>query len=127
MEVILRRDAFERDPSGFRGQWQNANEKLQKRVLKARKLLPEVQAGTDVLRLCAEVCQRLGTDGLRAELTLMRASRACAALHGSKSVRAAHVRQIAVMALRHRLRRDPLDDTDSGVRVQRVVDEVLGT
>jgi magnesium chelatase subunit I len=126
MEVIVRRDDFERDPIAFRAQWQAANERMQKRVLKARKLLPQVQAGTDVLRLCADLCQRLGTDGLRAELTLMRASRACAALHGAKAVNPSHLRQIAVMALRHRLRRDPLDDTDSGVRVQRTLDEVLG-
>ena len=126
MDVILRRDAFERDPAGFRAEWQAANDKLQKRVVKARKLLPEVKAGADVLRLCADLCQRLGTDGLRAELTLMRASRACAALHGAKAVTPAHLKQIAVMALRHRLRRDPLDDTDSGVRVQRTLDEVLG-
>jgi hypothetical protein len=29
------------------------------------------------------------------------------------------------MALRHRLRRDPLDDTDASARVARVLDEVL--
>jgi hypothetical protein len=29
------------------------------------------------------------------------------------------------MALRHRLRRDPLDDTDSSTRVTRVMNEVL--
>lgn len=126
MEVIVRRDAFERDPQAFRAQWHGDNERLQKRVLKARKLLPKVQVGSEVLRWCADLCQRLGTDGLRAELTLMRASRACAALHGATAVEKKHVRQIAVMALRHRLRRDPLDDTDSGVRVQRVLDEVLG-
>ncbi len=43
MEVIVRRDQFERDPTAFRAQWQGANEQLQKRVLKARKLLPNVQ------------------------------------------------------------------------------------
>jgi magnesium chelatase subunit I len=125
MQVILRRDAFERDPDAFRAEWQSANDKLQKKVVKGRKLLPEVQADASILRLCADLCQRLGTDGLRAELTLMRASRACAALAGARHVQKSHVRQIAVMALRHRLRRDPLDDTDSGVRVERTLNEVL--
>jgi magnesium chelatase subunit I len=32
---------------------------------------------------------------------------------------------MAPLALRHRLRRNPLDDTGSGVRVQRAVDDVL--
>ena len=30
------------------------------------------------------------------------------------------------MVLRHRLRRNPLDDTGSSVRVQRAMDDVLG-
>ena len=30
------------------------------------------------------------------------------------------------MALRHRLRRNPLDDTGSGIRVERALAEVLG-
>ena len=55
-----------------------------------------------------------------------RASRAFAALTGAKQVQTAHVRQVATLALRHRLRRNPLDDTDSGVRVQRTVQEVMG-
>ena len=120
------RDAFERDPAAFRAEWQAANDKLQKRVVKARKLLPEVKAGADVLRLCADLCQRLGTDGLRAELTLLRASRALAALEGKRHIQATHVRRMAVSALRHRLRRNPLDDADNGVRVSRCVDEVMG-
>jgi magnesium chelatase subunit I len=33
---------------------------------------------------------------------------------------------VAAPALRHRLRRNPLDDTGSGVRVERAVSELLG-
>jgi magnesium chelatase subunit I len=35
------------------------------------------------------------------------------------------LRTIAPLVLRHRLRRNPLDDTGSGVRVQRALDDVL--
>ena len=37
-----------------------------------------------------------------------------------------HIKRIAPMALSHRLRRDPLDDTGSTVRVERTLDAVLG-
>jgi magnesium chelatase subunit I len=67
----------------------------------------------------------LGTDGLRGELTLMRAARALAALDGDGAVADAHLRRAAKPALRHRLRRDPLDDTDAGARVERAVQQVL--
>jgi magnesium chelatase subunit I len=79
-----------------------------------------------MLRLCAQLCQQLGTDGLRAELTLLRASRAYAALNKQTTVKPEHLRAVAPLALRHRLRRNPLDDTGSGARVQKALAEVLG-
>jgi magnesium chelatase subunit I len=127
VEVVKRREAFERDPEGFRAQWNPENERLQARILQARKALAKLHTDDEVMMRCADLCQRLGTDGLRAELTLLRASRAYAALQGAKRVQDAHVIHVASMALRHRLRRNPLDDTDSGVRVQRCVQEVMGS
>jgi len=124
--VIKRRDAFERDPQGFRDEWATQNEGLREHILKARKLLVKVKVGVDLLRLCAQLCQALGTDGLRAELTLMRACRSLAAMQGHKAATPAHLRTVAPMALRHRLRRNPLDDTGSGTRVERALTEVLG-
>ena len=125
VEVVKRRDAFERDPEAFRAQWQNPNTALQQRILKARKRLPSVQASDAMLTLCARLCQQLGTDGLRAELTLLRATRALAALQGQREVKPEHLRTMAPLALRHRLRRNPLDDADAGVRVERSLQEVL--
>ena len=71
------------------------------------------------------LCIALGSDGLRSELTLLRAARALAASDTATTVTRAHLRRVAASALRHRLRRDPLDDADSGVRVARTLDQVL--
>jgi len=71
------------------------------------------------------LCLALGADGLRGELTLMRAARAEAAFAGHGDVTLKDLRCVAPMALRHRLRRDPLDEAGSTTRVMRVVDEVL--
>ena len=125
VQVIKRRDAFDRDPEGFKADWEADNTKLRQRILKAQKAVGQLEIPDELLRLCAKLCHALGTDGLRAELTLMRATRAFAALHGAKKVTAAHLRAIAPLALRHRLRRNPLDDSGSGERVQRSLDEVL--
>ncbi|NBX54591.1 MAG: magnesium chelatase ATPase subunit I [Betaproteobacteria bacterium] len=125
VEIIKRRDGFEKDPAAFKAQWQKENQKLQKRIVKARERMAHVSVSDDMLLLCARLCQQLGTDGLRAELTLLRATRALAALQGQSSVQAVHLQSMAPLALRHRLRRNPLDDTDSGTRVQRSLQEVL--
>ena len=67
----------------------------------------------------------LKVDGLRGELTLLRAARAVAALDGVAEATLGHLRQIAPLALRHRLRRDPLDDTGSSARIERAVRETI--
>ena len=125
VQVVRRRDAFERNPAAFRAEWDKANQKLRQRIVRAQKAIANIEVADDVLLLCAALCHSLGTDGLRAELTLLRATRAYAALMGDKAVNRSHLRAMAPLVLRHRLRRNPLDDTGSGVRVQRAMDEVL--
>jgi magnesium chelatase subunit I len=56
----------------------------------------------------------------------MRAARALAALEGAKSVTRKHLIAIAPLALRHRLRRDVLDETGSTVRITRAIAELFG-
>jgi magnesium chelatase subunit I len=125
MEVIRRRDAYDRDPAGFMATWAAADLKILKQLEKGRKLLGHVAVSDATLTLVTRLCMQLGTDGLRGELTLMRAARSAAALEGHKTVTAAHLRRVAPLALRHRLRRNPLDDTSATARVERAVAEVL--
>ncbi len=123
--VVKRRDAFERDPATFTALWKKDEDKTRRRLVAARERLADVQVPDAALQRCAELCMALGTDGLRGELTVMRAARALAALEGSTTVGDAQIRRVANPALRHRLRRDPLDDTDASVRVERVLDELF--
>jgi magnesium chelatase subunit I len=125
VQVVRRRDAFERNPSAFRAEWDKANHKLRQRIVRGQKAIQQIEVDDAMLLLCATLCHKLGTDGLRAELTLLRATRAYAALVGDKVVHHGHVRAMAPLVLRHRLRRNPLDDSGSGARVQRALDAVL--
>jgi magnesium chelatase subunit I len=125
VEVVKRRDAFERDPAGFGEQWKKEGDKTRRRVVAARARLDDVAVPDAARERAAQLCMALGTDGLRGDMTLIRAARALAALQGDASVGDAHFRQIAGPALRHRLRRNPLDDAGSSVRVERAVAELM--
>ncbi len=125
IEVVKRRDAFERDPEAFIEQWKKEDNKIRKKIAAGRERIEAMEIPDPVLERASALCLKLGTDGLRGELTLMRAARALAALESAKTVTLDHLQRIAPMALRHRLRRNPLDDTASGVRVQRAVDELF--
>ena len=126
IEVVRRRDAFERDNAAFATAWAREETKLRKKITAARERLATVTVSDAALERAARLCMTLGTDGLRGELTLMRAARALAALENAKTVSDDHLRRIAPPALRHRLRRNPLDDAGSTVRVDRAIAEVFG-
>ena len=126
VEVVKRRDEFERGRSAFVDKWKKEDAALRRRIVAGRKRVAAVVMPDPVLESAARLCMQLGTDGLRAELTLMRASRALAAVENAAQVSAAHLRRMAAPALRHRLRRDPLDESGSSARIDRAVLEVFG-
>jgi magnesium chelatase subunit I len=127
VEVIRRRDAYENDADAFLHIWGAKDAKLRGKILRARTALPGLVTPDAVLEDCAALCIALGSDGLRGELTLLRAARTLAAFKGAAVVARTHLRDVAPSALRHRLRRDPLDEAGSTVRVARLLDEVLPT
>ena len=125
VEVVRRRDAFDRDPDGFAAAWKSKDASVRRRIASAQARLAEVAAPDTVLEQGSRLCMAVGADGLRGELTLLRASRALAALEGRAAVTEADLRRIAPMALRHRLRRGPLDEQASTTRIERAMDELL--
>ncbi len=123
---MRRCDAQERDSFDFALAWADEDAKVLKRIAKAKKALPKVETPGAMLADMATLCKTVGADGLRGELTLMRGCRALAALDGAKSVTRKHLCGIAPLALRHRLRRNVLDETGSTVRIERALEELFG-
>jgi len=125
IEVVRRRDAYETDGPAFMATWAAEEARVRDAILAARDILGQVETTTETLRDCARLCVTLGADGLRGELTLLRAGRALAAYEGADALGRDHLRRVAPLALSHRLRRDPLDEAGSVSRVERAVAEVL--
>lgn len=126
VEIMRRCGAQERDPEGFAAEWQAEDEKILKQIARGQKRVQSMDVPDEVMADMAELCMAVGVDGLRGELTLMRATRAYAALSTSRKIKREHMLSVAPMALRHRLRRDVLDETGSTVRIERAVQELFG-
>jgi magnesium chelatase subunit I len=124
IEAVKRREAYERDPARFLDGFAKTEAKLARRIVAARKALPAVETPDAMRRQAAQLCLTLGTDGLRGEMTLLRAARAMAALAGDGAVTEAHLAAVAPAALGHRLRRAPLDEVGARLRVERAVAEL---
>ena len=72
----------------------------------------------------AELCALLAIDGHRGELTLIRAAGAMAAYEKRTLATADDVLRVAVLALRHRLRKDPLESSGDEVRIERAIADI---
>jgi len=126
VEIVKRRREFDEEPEAFLKKWTREQKKLQKQILAAKTLLPEITMSDDVLTDIARLCMQLGIDGHRGELTITRTAHAFAAFRGEREVTMDHVREIAGLALRHRLRKDPLETLDAGEKIERELSKVLG-
>ncbi len=126
VEVIKRRDVYESDAVAFRKKWSRKDGTLRRKIVNARDALPDIEVPDEMLGKAAEICIALATDGSRGELTLIRAARATAALRGDDTLTPGHLEQVAHLALGHRLRRNPLDESSAGARVERALESVMG-
>jgi magnesium chelatase subunit D len=107
-EIVRRRMAFDADPAGFARAWAAAETTLAARLAAAREHLATVRLPGAMLERITATCVQLDLDGVRGDLTCAQAALALAALDGAEAVRSEHVARAAHLALRHRLRRDPL-------------------
>ncbi|RTY36360.1 magnesium chelatase ATPase subunit I [Chlorobium phaeovibrioides] len=126
VDIVKRRRDFDEDPEAFMKKFNNEQVKLQKKIQKAKTLLPSVSMSDEVLTDIAKLCMNLGIDGHRGELTITRTAHAHAAFMGQKEVTMKHVKDVAGLCLRHRLRKDPLETLDAGEKIERELAKVLG-
>jgi len=125
IDIVERREAYDRDRDAFCKSYEGDQEQLRKRITRGRANLIKTNIDRAVLEKIAQLCADLKIDGHRGELTIMRAARALAAFEGRRAVTQEHVTRVSAMSLRHRLRRDALDETATSEQIQQAVDEVF--
>ena len=125
VEIVEKREAFERNPEGFCASLENEQKQLRQKIARAGKNFANVKVERTLLRQIATLCSELKVDGHRGELTIMRAARALAAFEGRKTTCEEDVRRVATMALRHRLHRDPFAQSASSLRIEQVLDKAF--
>jgi magnesium chelatase subunit D len=125
VDIVERRDAYDRDAAEFCESYAPDQEQLAKRITRARANLRKVVVPRPILEKIAQLCADLKIDGHRGELTIMRAARALAAFEGRRVANENDVRRVSAMSLRHRLRRDALAETATSEQIEQVVDEVF--
>ena len=111
-DVIRRRIAYESDPGAFQKGWSQTEATERNRIAEAMALLPSVTVDDGILTFIARLCAEHEVDGLRADIVIYKAAQTLAAYEGRTSVIPDDVLRVAEMALMHRMRRQPFDDTE---------------
>lgn len=104
-EIIRRVLAYEKDGIAFRAQWQEETEALKKKVEEARNALGSVEVSDAMVQLAAVYTLKAHVAGHRADIYLIEAARAEAALAGRKYVLPKDLEKAAEFVLPHRMRK----------------------
>ncbi|QNG18653.1 AAA domain-containing protein [Rhodococcus triatomae] len=107
--IVRARLAFDADPVAFRSRYAARQSELGGLVAAARSALPDVRVPDRIVEKAVEFCVAAEAVGHRAEIVLVRAARASAALHGRTEVLHTDLAEVMLPALRHRIPRDPFE------------------
>ena len=107
LEILRTRLAFDEDPQALTALHAVQLAPLAATVVAARAALPSLAWPDNVLQHAAALALAAGVDGMRADLVMLRAARALAALEGRNSVTPQDVDAVAELALAHRRTLEP--------------------
>ena len=105
LEIIRRVLDFEKDGIAFRAKWQEETDALKKKIKDARAALSKVEVSAAMIQLAAVYTLKAHVAGHRADIYLIEAARAEAALEGRKYVLPKDLEKAAEFVLPHRMRK----------------------
>jgi Mg-chelatase subunit ChlI len=104
-ELVRRRLDFERNPEAFTSRWDGMQDVLRDQIAAARDRLHSIEVPDEVLDAASSLAVKVGAQGHRAEITMVKVAVALAAFQEKSSVTPRDVLEAAVLALPHRLDR----------------------
>jgi Mg-chelatase subunit ChlI len=131
VQIMERRIAFEVDPEGFREKWREQETQLSDQISSGRKMVNQVRYSRRDLVSIAGLTASLNVDGHRADLVILRGAQAHAAFHGRNHIEDQDIVLAAELALPHRIKGRPFQDTsvnagDLEQRLEQVQSELGG-
>jgi Mg-chelatase subunit ChlI len=115
IEVINLRLSFEKDPKAFIEKWSEEEKNLGLKIEEASERLSEVKISERALEKAVDICLKLGVDGHRGDLTIIKTALTISAWE-NKPVSDEMIIMAAELALPHRMRRKPFQDVDFNVK-----------
>nr|QOS04682.1 Mg-protoporphyrin IX chelatase [Sarcopeltis skottsbergii] len=127
VRIVEQRSKFDSNPYDCLEEFQEEQAKLKSRIIDAQNKLSDVTVDYDLRVKISEVCGELDVDGLRGDIVTNRAAKAFAAYNNKDQVEISDIQEVITLCLRHRLRKDPLENIDTGTKVKKVFESVFAS
>jgi len=122
VEIMRRNLGFEADAARFSEQWRPHERELSEQIARARQLVESVTYTSRDLLSIASLTASLGVDGHRPDLVILKAARAQAAFDGRTAITERDIALAAELALPHRLKHTPFQQ--SGVGMEELAERI---
>lgn len=104
IEIIKRRLEFEKDKESYIEGYSRKEKELYESILKAKKILKDVKVTDEIINIVADICTQGNCSGHRAEIVIIEAAKAIAALENRCNITLQDIKEAASYALPHRIR-----------------------
>ncbi|MCL2607560.1 MAG: AAA family ATPase [Methanomassiliicoccaceae archaeon] len=108
-EIVARRLAFDAYPEKFTKTYEKETREIKDRIVKAREILSGVSADRELIAIASKVSWHFSMEGHRADITMVRAAMANAAMNGKDKANKSDIAAVAPMVLSHRIKRRPFE------------------
>jgi Mg-chelatase subunit ChlI len=127
VQIMERNLAFEADAEVFRQQWLPREQELSEQIAKARQLVDKVRYTSRDLLVIADLTAKMQVDGHRADLVILKASRAHAAFEGRDAINPRDIALAAELALPHRVKAGPFRQSEMGItQLEEQIEQLKG-
>ncbi len=127
VSIMERNLAFEQDAEAFRQKFMPKEEELSHQIERARELVGQVTHTSRDLLSIAALTASLNVDGHRADLVILKAARAQAALEGRTKINDHDIALAAELALPHRIKRTPFQQAEMTTeQLQERIEQLAG-
>jgi Mg-chelatase subunit ChlI len=127
MMIMERNLSYEADAGAFRQQWFSKEHELTAQIERARQIVDQVTYSSRNLYSIASLTASLNVDGHRADLVILKAARAMAAFEGRPAINERDIALAAELALPHRLKRGPFQQSEmSAEELQERIEQLAG-
>ncbi len=112
VEILKRRLFYEQNPNKFFEEYKEQEKKLSQDIETARQMLKNVKCPKHLYELIARISIKIGVDGHRADIVMLKTALTLAAFYKRKEVTKDDIYEAATLALPHRMKRQPFENRE---------------